>query len=85
MLVCAHALIMTPCCVWFSLGRRDDELRVFVGNQVALIFWVLHCYLFTEVTNKTFQSYDKIIRGLNEAFGQKNKIAESPTYTFKHS
>lgn len=84
---------MTPCCAWFSLGRRDDELRVFVGNQITLIFWVLHCYLFTEVTNKTFQSFDKFIRGLNEAFGQKNKLerwwkccrSDSHTYTFEHS
>lgn len=33
------------CC---SPGRGDNELRVFVGNQVTLVFWVLHCHLWAE-------------------------------------
>ena len=40
--------IMAPSCIWCSPGRGDNELRVFVGNQVTLVFWVLHCHLLAE-------------------------------------
>lgn len=29
-------------CAEHSLSRRDDELGVFVGDQVGLVLWVVH-------------------------------------------
>lgn len=40
--------ITAPSCMSCSPGRGDNELWVFVGDQVTLVFWVLHCHLMAE-------------------------------------
>lgn len=42
--VCRQSIIAVSSS-WCSPGRGDNKLRVFVGNQVTLIFRVLHCHL----------------------------------------
>lgn len=45
-------IICMTCSIWDSPGGGDNELGVLVGNQVTLVFWILHCHLLVAMVKK---------------------------------